>query len=183
MKIKLQSILENPSFEERAIALYLSAFPEEERPDYHLMKEKANEGKIFLEGAIGEDGDFKGIAFCVPYKDIVYLYFLAVEPEARNHGMGSSILSAVKEAFKGRRIILNIESLHHLQNGEEELKRRRLHFYQRNGFVDFNYWSIEWDVYYDMLGCGGYVSPKEYLELMDNLFGHEMIAANFSIAL
>lgn len=182
MKIHFQNILEDGSVEEKAINLYLSAFPEYERPEYSLMKEKALEGKALLEAALDEENAFQGITFLVPYKDILYLYFLAVREEVRNHGTGSDILTALKETYKDKRIILNIESLRHLQNGEEELKRRRLHFYERNGFRDLGYCSVEWTIYFDMLGASGYVAPEEYMALMESLFGKELLKGNLSIA-
>ena len=59
--------------------------------------------------------------------DFHYVEHLAVSPRLRGQNMGSKALAAFAE---GRRVILEIAP------PEDEISVRRLHFYQRLGFVE-----------------------------------------------
>ena len=76
--------------------LYLTAFPKEERAPFFLMKSKALKGKGDM--LIAKDNDkFIGMAYMICYKNLAYLFYLAVDENSRGKGYGGKILSAIKE--------------------------------------------------------------------------------------
>lgn len=110
---------------EEAWKLYEHSFPRCERWD-----ESAYEG-AFDDPAFEADGiwcreEFVGILFHWTTADFHYVEHLAISPRLRGQQMGSLAL----EAFcRGRRVILEIDP------PQDEISIRRLHFYERLGFV------------------------------------------------
>ena len=68
-----------------------------------------------------------GICGIWEWDDFVYVEHLAVAPQKRNGGMGSKILQALIAA-KQKAVLLEVEL------PENEISRRRIGFYERNGF-------------------------------------------------
>ena len=135
--------------------LYDTAFPKEERMPFWLLR---------------KNEEFVGMIHLVYYEDIVYLFFLAVSPEARGQGYGSRIIQALHRRFPFRRIILNIEQVvEGCENYEE--RRKRKEFYLRNGLKEAGYLTKEFDVVYEMLYLGETVSFDEYWAMMSRYFG------------
>ena len=64
--------------------------------------------------------------------------FFAVEEKLRGKGIGSKILSKIKEDNKGKTVILNIEPIEEDAPNIEE-RKNRLAFYKKNGFYDTGY--------------------------------------------
>ena len=114
-----------------------------------------------------------GLVFNVLYKDIVYVFYLAVNPLLRKKGYGSHILQAVKKKYPDSRIILMIEEVDEKYDNFEE-RKNRLRFYESNGFHRFGYLHHEYKVDYEMLGMGEYVARDEYIELMYSIFPKEL---------
>lgn len=105
--------------------LYENSFPACERwneADY----DRAFDDPLFEADAIRRDGEFVGILFHWTCDGFHYVEHLAVSPRLRGQNMGSRAL----EAFcRGKRVILEIDP------PEDEISIRRLHFYERLGFV------------------------------------------------
>lgn len=66
-------------------ALYLSAFPKEERAPWWLLKRRAKQGRAEALAAM-DDGRFAGMAYVVTLGDMAYLFYLAVEEGQRGRG-------------------------------------------------------------------------------------------------
>ncbi len=108
------------------IALYESAFPEiERRPTAHeiAMTDPRFEIRIIRQN----DGTFAGFITLWHFSDFDYVEHFAMLPALRGGGLGSQTLQTLqKESTKP--IVLEIEL------PENDLSRRRMSFYQRNGF-------------------------------------------------
>lgn len=98
------------------------------------IAEKLHEDKIIKMLGYYED-DLKGVVLIWEHKDYVFLENFAVARNARGDGVGSTILQAISELYKDTTIILEVEKPY------DELSQRRIHFYERNGFIlsDFGY--------------------------------------------
>lgn len=150
--------------------LYNEAFPRNERVPFIFLKLFARKDKAKFFGIYDKE-KFIGLIYNVYYKDIVYVYYLAIDKEFRGKGYGSKTLEAIKKKYNQSRIILMAEEIDaNSDNYEERVKRKR--FYNDNGFRDFNYKVKEVDVIYDMLGCDKEVTHEEYKELMKNYWGN-----------
>jgi len=149
--------------------LYHSAFPPEERPSYIFMKWKLKHGKGEL--LIAKDNDVPvGFAHLIHYKDLVYLFFLAVDEKVRGKGYGTKILQLIKERNPGKRIFLAREPLDDNADNAEQRKTRQ-NFYIRNGFEDISIKIIEKNYLFDTMSVGGNILPEEYEALIENWGG------------
>lgn len=110
----------------RAQTLYENSFPYNERrsSEAHLS---AIDDPLFHAAAIRAGDAFAGLLYYWDAPGFTYVEHLAVDPTLRGTGVGSRAL----EAFcrRARRVILEIDP------PVDEISIRRLHFYERLGFV------------------------------------------------
>lgn len=165
-------LADNKEDEKLVKALYNKAFPVQERMPYFILKYKSKKGNAdFFK--IYDDSIFVGLCYCVFYKDILYIFYLAVDESRRGKGYGSRVLQYIEEKYSDYRIILNIEEVtKNCSNYEQRLSRKA--FYQKNGFFALDYNVKEGSVVYENLCCnknGEGVSKQEYFEMMKSFFG------------
>ena len=98
-----------------------------------LFEDERYKVLVFAEGHNG-----RVVAFLAIWKmkSFVFIEHLAVLPEFRNSGIGKSLLEALVSSI-GSEICLEVEP------PDEEIKRRRIAFYGRLGFVLNNYPYIQ----------------------------------------
>ena len=150
--------------------LYVEAFPAEERPPEWLFFENAlKEGNELL--GFYDNNQFIGFTNLLFHNDLCYIFFLAVSPSQRNKGFGSQIIQEVFSLYPNKRFVLCYEEI----DGKYEdidLRIRRRDFYYRNGFINNNLKTCEYDVRYDTCYHGERpVSFEEYLGLMVHCYG------------
>ena len=169
--MKLINIRDDKKYLPAIFRLYKSAFPYEERaPFLLLLRRTRRDGFDLL--ALEEDGRFAGLMYTVRYRDILYIFYLAVAEERRGKGLGSGALRAIRDQNPGRRVILNIEEVDPKYPNYEQ-RVTRLRFYERNGFRPTDLNTLEYGVVYTMLESSGYVSREEYYALMTQFFGEK----------
>ena len=136
MNIKAYN-LKNAPDRKKIKALYLEAFPKEERIPWWLMQ--AATVRDGTEVTAYYDGDvFCGFTYSAAYEKTLFVLFLAVEKEVRGSGYGSSILEYLKKSDPERTILLNVELLD--PNADNYAQRlQRMAFYKKNGFYDTGY--------------------------------------------
>lgn len=145
-------------------ALFLSAFPKEERPPYFFLMNRVKRKKARM--LIAEDeGAFVGFAYLLCLRDMVYIFLLAVSEASRGKGYGSLILQRILAEHNGKRVFLAREQLDaSADNYSQRLNRRA--FYMKNGFEDLPCKIKEASVVYDVMGKGGSIGAGEYKELI-----------------
>lgn len=149
--------------------IYDSAFPAEEKAPFFLIMRKAKMRKAEFLTAY-EDGEFVGFAYMVYYKDMAYLFYLAIDENKRGRGYGKKLIEAIKVRYAGKRIFLAREQLDKsAENYEQRVSRRN--FYLRCGFSDLPCYIKEATVIYDAMGIGGNISVKDYDELITSWAG------------
>lgn len=102
------------------------SFPKDE------YRTKAKQKQLFNESAyniFGEKKDGELLSFITvwTFNDFYYVEHFAVAPDYRNLGLGSKMLKEVKEKFNGL-LVLEVEC------PTDELTKRRVEFYKRNGY-------------------------------------------------
>ena len=171
-QIQFIDIVKDRRYHRNTINLYRNAFPIAERIPVFIMKSRAKRGKAGFYSLM-ENDKFVGLAYQVFYKDIVYIFFFAIEESLRGQGYGSNVLSCIKEQYPDKRIILMAEAPDEKsRNNEERIKRIR--FYNSNGFNEIGYNVMEVGVIYTMLcynSNGKEVSKPEFRELMREFWG------------
>ena len=149
--------------------LYNEAFPKDERIPIWLLKILARKNKAKFYG-IYDNEKFVGLVYNIFYKDIVFVFYLAIDKATRGQGYGTKVLDSIKEKYKNYRIILCIEPVdENSDNYEQRVKRKN--FYLKNGFEDSNYTIKERNIIYEMLYYNENVTSQEFQELMKNYFG------------
>lgn len=114
--------------------LYESAFPEDEKTPWDVLMKDIGELPLdFL--AYYDDDTLIGFTIVLPGKTINWLCYFAVEPEQRGKGYGQIILEMLKEQYKGRDLIVDMESPEQVCDNQEQRLHRHA-FYLRNGFRD-----------------------------------------------
>ena len=162
---------DHPEIKKDITPLYLSAFPEDERPPlkwFYIRESEHEENNIY---GYYENDVFIGFTYLTTYKDICYIFFLAVTKHLRNKGYGSKILSLIKEQYRDSRILLCYEEVDKkYQDYERRSKRKQ--FYQRNGFKDNGLKTDEYGVIFETGYIGKEkISFSDYKEIFKLGFG------------
>lgn len=129
-----------PGLRKQAKALYLTAFPKEERLPWWVLRLNALRKGIDLTGwAEGEK--LCGFTASVTVEDLHFLLFFAISEDLRGKGYGSSILQMLQKQHNT--VVLNVELLDPTAENYEQ-RKRRFAFYRRNGFVDtfYHVWEV-----------------------------------------
>ena len=124
----------------RAKALYMSAFPKEERLPWWILRLNACRKGIDLTAFM--DGDvFCGFTASVTVEDLHFLLFFAIDDEKRGMGYGSAVLQMLQKQYQT--VVLNVELLDPAAENYTQ-RKRRFAFYQKNGLVDTYYhvWEV-----------------------------------------
>ena len=170
--LKLVNLKENKNYIKNARVLYNSAFPSAERMPFDLLMHKARGSNVTF-WAVVDEAVFKGLTYTVWYNDIVFIFYLAVDESARGNGIGTQILSLIKQQFPNCRLVLNIEALDESSDNNDERIRRR-EFYVKNGFFGAGYNVKEYSVTYENM-CfstdGKTVTKDEYFKLIEAYCG------------
>ncbi len=85
------------------------------------------EREVYRIYATRQDGRIVGFLAVYDFSDFAFIEHFAIDPELRGGGLGSAMLAELCEAI-GKSICLEAEL------PETELARRRIGFYERNGF-------------------------------------------------
>ena len=140
MTMQAIDINKNPVICRRAKALYLSAFPKEERLPWWVLRLNACRRGIDLT-AFADGDTFCGFTASVTVDGLHFLLFFAIDEEKRGMGYGSAILQKLRKEHKA--LVLNVELLDPAADNYAQ-RKRRFAFYQRNGFADTHYhvWEV-----------------------------------------
>ncbi len=103
------------------------SFPDDEYRDYEGQRALFSNPEYSIYVVDGEGGDIKAFISVWDFGGFAYVEHFAVNPEYRNGGIGAQVLESLHELM-GKQICLEVEL------PENELARRRIGFYTRNGF-------------------------------------------------
>ena len=151
--------------------LFISAFPEDERPPVDIYFHGFDVRNETILYGFYEEGEFIGFASIVLYKDICYIFFLAVSEKHRNQGYGTKILDFIKDKYKDCVILLCYEEVDK-KYPDYENRLRRSHFYQENGFIINPLKTYEFGVIFQTVFYGSHeVSFDDYKHIFMSGFG------------
>lgn len=168
--IKFLDINKSKTARQLVRRLYFSAFPLAERTPFVYLQYRTKH-KCADCFAVYDKEQFVGLVYNVYYKDLVYVFYLAVNENCRDKGYGSKILREIQQRFKEKRLILSIEEVNPDSANYEQRKRRKA-FYEKNGFHDSGVRVTELGVIYEVLIYGNQISKDEYMQMMKNYTGN-----------
>ncbi len=124
----------NDSEFDRIFEIMENSFPTDEYRPYEKQKALLS-NPIYKMLVFEENGII--MAFVAVYElcEVVFAEHLAVAKQYRNRGLGAEILKAL--ALEGKGIALEVEP------PETDIAKRRIGFYERNGFILNNYPYIQ----------------------------------------
>lgn len=172
MNFNFLDIKNDREYNKKVKKLYTSAFPKDERIPFILLKLLARKNKAKFYG-IYDNKKFVGLIYNIYYKDIILIYYFAIDKESRSKGYGSKILEFIKQKYNKHRIVLSIEQIDKNSNNYKQRVKRK-QFYIKNGFKEANYIIKERKIIYEMLYYNENnkkVTLQEYKELMKDYFG------------
>lgn len=150
-------------------ALFLSAFPKEERPPIRLLYRRSRQGKASFR-AVMEGEKFVGLALTTGSSQVKTLMFLAIDDACRGKGYGSQVLRMMGEEFADVPFFLCAEPLDDNAPNREE-RVNRLRFYAGNGFEEIGLRVKEAGVEYTVLTPGQPLTLAQYREAVRVFFG------------
>lgn len=169
MSIRFKKVDRRSSVYGNVKKLYHTAFPADEQVPFWFLMLRARRDHVDFYSVFDEN-KWVGFVYMIGYRDITYVYYLAISDKERGSGYGSKILKTITKKCSGRRIILIIEPVDKKAgNYEERVKRKK--FYEKNGFRNLNYTVVEKNVVYQAFGYGQAVSKEEYNSVIRDYFG------------
>lgn len=161
--------LEKTNVKEKVKELYLTEFPKYERYPFWLLTYKAKKKNSDFY-AVYDDTDYVGLLYLTYFKDIVYIFYLAIDPSQQSKGYGSAILQHLREIYKDKRLLLNIEKVDPSAANYEQRYNRRT-FYEKNGFKNTHFEIETKEIVYEILYSGKEVYKEEYHALFKAYLG------------
>ena len=159
--------LENKEFD-AVYSIMEQSFPLEEYRSYNAQKALLQKPAYRIYVA-KEEGKILGFAAVWELESWRFLEHLAVDPQHRNRGIGAGFLNFLTE----KTCCLEVEL------PETDLSRRRIGFYQRNGFFLNHYPYMQPSlgegrspVPLSIMTSGRTISPEEFARLKDLLYTH-----------
>lgn len=104
------------------------SFPPDEIRPCREQQALLDDPRYGLYGLQDADGSIQGVMAVWQFSEFTFLEHFAVAPQLRNQGVGSAMLHALARLTQ-KEICLEAEP------PETDLKRRRVEFYKRNGFL------------------------------------------------
>ena len=150
--------------------LYRDAFPADERKPFWLIRKKQREGITEILGLVNEENRLVGEIITIAWQDLLLVDYFAISEDVRGQGCGAQALRLLWERYKGRRILLEIETPElPCENSRERVRRKR--FYQSCGMQGMDYHVGLFGVEMEIMTYRCKVSFDEYHGIFTGVYG------------
>lgn len=159
----------NPIHWYRLYKLYCEAFPAYERKPFSLirsMQKKSKSDVCYFE----KNGKFAGLVFTINSEDVILIDYLAITSGRRGEGIGSEIITLLREHYIGKGIFVEIESVFDKCDNLDERLRRK-HFYLNNGMLPMKVMIVLFGVEMELLGINCCLTYDEYYSFYKDNYG------------
>ena len=165
--IRFEKIDENTKNLEAIKQLYWDAFPFEERIPFYIMVLVGNDrGVEFL--SVYDDDIWLGFIHTLVGEKLSYIFYFAIDGRLRRSGYGSKILREYKKMHP--RLSLAIEPVEE-GSGNIKQRKKRLEFYNKNGFETLDTRVVEMGVEFELMGAKGMeIKESDYKSLVKKFF-------------
>ena len=165
--IRFEKIDENTKNLEEIKQLYWDAFPFEERIPFYIMVLVGNDrGVEFL--SVYDDDIWIGFIHTLVGEKLSYIFYFAIDGRLRRSGYGSKILREYKKMHP--RLSLAIEPVEE-GSGNIKQRKKRLEFYNKNGFETLDTRVVEMGVEFELMGAKGMeIKESDYKSLVKKFF-------------
>ena len=165
--IRFEKIDENTKNLEEIKQLYCDAFPFEERIPFYIMVLVGNDRSVeFL--SVYDDDIWIGFIHTLVGEKLSYIFYFAIDGRLRRSGYGSKILREYKKMHP--RLSLAIEPVEEW-SGNIKQRKKRLEFYNKNGFETLDTRVVEMGVEFELMGAKGMeIKESDYKSLVKKFF-------------
>jgi len=165
--IRFEKIDENTKNLEEIKQLYWDAFPFEERIPFYIMVLVGNDRSVeFL--SVYDDDIWLGFIHTLVGEKLSYIFYFAIDGRLRRSGYGSKILREYKKMHP--RLSLAIEPVEEW-SGNIKQRKKRLEFYNKNGFETLDTRVVEMGVEFELMGAKGMeIKESDYKSLVKKFF-------------
>lgn len=147
------------------------AFPVSERTNFDEFFAFASDANADVIG-IYDDTKPVGFTFVVKNQECGYIFYLAIDRQARSKGYGSAVLQKLREFYSELQLILDFEEID--ETAENIAQRiRRKNFYLRNGFHETgNYTIMLEDLRFEVVCTDGELQKEAFVDLIHIIHKH-----------
>lgn len=167
MKLNTEKITKESRFWSQINSLAKEAFPPEEylAPD-KLAEMSAADNFDFL--ALTDGDVFIGFMAVQIYRNLAYLFFLAIDSSCRAKGYGSHAIETLRALYADKTHVVDFEMQDEAApNNEQRIKRRQ--FYLKNGYKETGLFLSYLGVDYEVFCMGNDFEPQEFKNMMKEL--------------
>ncbi len=150
--------------------LYRLAFPASERKPFWLIRKKEREGVTEILGLVDEENRLVGEIITIAWQDLLLVDYFAIAENIRGQGYGTRALELLRERYRDRRILLEIETPEILCENQQERVRRK-QFYRSSGLDSMDYHVNLFGVEMEIMTFQGQVSFEEYHGIFTGVYG------------
>ncbi len=150
--------------------LYQDAFPASEKKPFWLIRKKKRQGFSEILGLVNEENRLVGEIITIIWRDLLLVDYFAIAEDVRGQGCGARALELMKERYRGKRLLLEIETPDlPCDNSRERVRRKR--FYQSCGMESMEYHVGLFGVEMEIMTFQCQVSFEEYHEIFVGVYG------------
>ncbi len=171
MKLHTAAVTKELPCFEKVAALAKEAFPPEEYLAPEKLIEMAEEGdQDFLALYDKEHGEdiFVGFMVVKKYKQMRYLFFLAIDPTNRSKGYGGRAIKTLVSLYPDSQQIVDLEMLDETAENHIQREKRR-QFYLKNGYKPTGQYLSYLGVDYEVLCMDDNFKFEDFKEMMSTL--------------
>lgn len=167
MKLNIEPIGTDSRFWQQINTLAVEAFPPEEYlPPEKLVAMAQSPDFDYL--ALTEEETFVGFLAVQLYRDLSYLFFLAIDPAQRSKGYGAQALELLKARYPDKQQVVDFEMLDPTAaNYAQRVKRKA--FYLCSGYRETGLFLSYFGVDYEVMCRGADFSEEAFRGLMGHL--------------
>lgn len=167
MKLNTEHITCDSRFWRDVNMLAKEAFPPEEYlAPSELVKMAEEDGFDFL--ALTDQDVFVGFMAVKIYREMAYLFFLAIAPDFRSKGYGNRAIETLRAEYPGKKQVVDFELPDvAADNGEQREKRRN--FYLKNGYRETGLFLTYLGVNYEVFCMNEDFDPETFKAMMNTI--------------
>lgn len=140
--------------------LYQKAFPRSEKKPFSMIRSMYKKGASDV-WRFDRNGKFAGIIITINGEKNILLDYLAVDEKQRGTGIGSEILTLMRQHYAGKGVFLEIESVYEECDNKPDRIRRK-HFYEKAGMKSMEVFVWLFGVKMELMGFDCSLTFEEY---------------------
>ena len=162
---------------------FSKAFPQEEIRPWSNLEYHLKQGQYEAYGYFDEQQALCSYAFFMKTNHVILLDYFASLPEKRGMGIGGVFLQNLIKNFGDQVVIAEVEAPVVPKSESDDIRWRRIGFYQRNGFSVLPWRSCAQGVQYRFMGSGktNSLQKQDFDTMYQYLFAQEYTKEDMSV--